>query len=104
MPNTVSIPMAALPPGQRKLVFVDGRSVVVFNIEGSLYAIDNSCPHQGASLAHGKLDGTRLQCPAHGLRFDLATGCTPGGATLCLDTYAVEVIDEHVVVHVENVA
>ena len=104
MPNTVSIPTAALPPGQRKLVFIDGRSVAVFNIEGTLYAIDNSCPHQGASLAHGKLDGTRLQCPAHGLHFDLATGCTPGGAALCLDTYAVEVIDEHVVVHVENAA
>ena len=104
MPNTASIPMAALLPGQRKLVFIDGRSVVVFNIEGTLYAIDNSCPHQGASLAHGKLDGTRLQCPAHGLHFDLATGCTPGAAALCLDTYAVEVIDGRIAVHVENAA
>ncbi len=102
MPNTVSIPMAELPPGQRKLVFMNGRSVVVFNIKGTFYAIDNSCPHQGASLAAGKLDGTRLQCPAHGLHFDLATGCTPGGPGLCLDTHAVEVTDERVAVHVEN--
>ncbi|WP_439893817.1 Rieske (2Fe-2S) protein (plasmid) [Ralstonia sp. 25C] len=102
MPNTASIPMAELSPGLRKLVFIDGRGMVLFNIEGTVYAIDNSCPHQGASLAGGKLDGTRLQCPAHGLRFDLATGCAHGGAGLCLSTYGVEVIDGRIAVHVDD--
>lgn len=40
-----------LAPGQRKLAFVDGRSIVLFNVAGSVHATDNSCPHNGASLA-----------------------------------------------------
>lgn len=104
MSHTTSIPVTELPRGQRKLVFMAGRCIVLFNIDGAVYAIDNSCPHQGASLAGGKLDGTQLQCPAHGLRFDLAAGCTPGGGGLCLNTYAVEVIDDHIVVSLEDTA
>ena len=74
-----------LTPGQRKLVFVDGRSVVLFNIEGTVHAIDNSCPHNGSSLASGLLEGRVLQCPAHGLRFDVVSGCMAGVAGgLCL--------------------
>jgi 3-phenylpropionate/trans-cinnamate dioxygenase ferredoxin subunit len=78
-----------LAPGQRKLVFVDGRSVVLFNIEGELHAIENSCPHNGASLAGGQMEGRVLRCPAHGLRFDVATGCIPGKGGLSLATFPV---------------
>jgi 3-phenylpropionate/trans-cinnamate dioxygenase ferredoxin subunit len=80
-----------LRPGQRKLAFVDGQSVVLFNIDDSLYAIENSCPHNGASLASGQLEGNVLTCPAHGLRFDLATGRMPGAAGLCLRKLPIEV-------------
>lgn len=48
-----------LQPGQRKLVFIDGRSIVLFNIEGVIHGIDDSCPHQGASL--GKRAARRLR-------------------------------------------
>lgn len=78
-----------LLPGQRKLVFVDGRSIVLFNIDGAIHAIENSCPHNGASLANGRLEGSILQCPAHGLRFDLAKPCEPGSRSLCLRKYPV---------------
>lgn len=78
-----------LPVGGRKLAFVDGRSMVVFNIDGELHAIENECPHQGASLASGKLDGHYLRCPAHGLRIDLIEGRTVAGG-LCVQKYAVE--------------
>lgn len=88
--------------GQRKLIFVKGRSLLLFNVEGRLHAIDNSCPHNGASLATGRLDGTVLQCPAHGLRFDLATGCMPGTSGLCLKTYAIQEADGHVVIRMPD--
>ena len=78
-----------LAPGQRKLAFIDGRSIVLFNIEGELYAIENSCPHNGASLASGQLDGRLLRCPAHGLCFDVATGRMPGKTGLNLATIPV---------------
>jgi 3-phenylpropionate/trans-cinnamate dioxygenase ferredoxin subunit len=79
-----------LRPGERKLVFVDGRSMVVFNIDGELHAIDNECPHQGASIASGKLEGRYLRCPAHGLRIDLVEGRTVAGG-LCLRKCPIEV-------------
>lgn len=80
------IPVASvdeLPPGRRKLAFVAGRSVVLFNIEGTVIAIENSCPHNGASLANGQLDGHVLRCPAHGLRFDLRACAEPNAPGLC---------------------
>ncbi len=90
MPRYVTVaPAEALAPGQRKLVFTEGRSIVAFNIDGNLHAIDNSCPHSGAALAGGKLEGTLLQCPAHGLRFDVTTGCMPGKGGLCVATFPV---------------
>lgn len=89
--------------GERKLAFSAGRSVVVFRIEGQLRAIDNRCPHNGASLANGCLQGAVLSCPAHGLRFDLRTGRSLAGAQLCLQMLPVTVIDGQVTVAIEQV-
>lgn len=88
-----------LASGQRKLAFVDGRSIVLFNIDGTIHAIDNSCPHGGASLASGQLDGYVLRCPAHGLRFDLRTGHTAGAGCLSLTTLPVLVADGKLLVN-----
>ncbi|MGF6904590.1 3-phenylpropionate/trans-cinnamate dioxygenase ferredoxin subunit [Paraburkholderia sp. GAS348] len=95
------IPVGAvdeLAPGQRKLAFVDGRSIVLFNIDGTIHAIDNACPHNGASVASGQLEGCVLRCPAHGLRFDLRTGCMPGVGGLSLTTFPVRVVGGKLVV------
>ncbi|MFM0017988.1 Rieske (2Fe-2S) protein [Paraburkholderia azotifigens] len=86
-----------IEPGQRKRVFVDGRCVVIFNVDGEIYAIDDSCPHNGASLGNGELEGCVLRCPAHGLRFDLRTGRTPGTGGLSLSTFAVATVDSKLV-------
>lgn len=89
-----------LSPGQRKLVFIDGRIIVVFNIDGTYRAIDDSCPHQGASLAAGRLERSVLQCPAHGLRFDLAKPGEPG--RLCPRSFAVSEIDGKVMLQLDS--
>ncbi|WP_028218944.1 Rieske (2Fe-2S) protein [Paraburkholderia oxyphila] len=91
-----------LAPGQRKLAFVDGRSIVLFNIDGTIYAIDNACPHSGASLASGELEGRVLRCPAHGLRFDLRTGCTAGAGGLSLMKIRVHVACGKLVMSLEG--
>lgn len=64
------------PPGARKLAFVAGRQVLVFNLGNKLVAVDNSCPHAGGSLYGGKLDGQVLRCPSHGMRFDLGSAAS----------------------------
>ena len=61
-------------PGMRKIIDVDGRQIVLFNIEGRFYAIDDACPHQSAALSEGELEGASVVCPWHGACFDLATG------------------------------
>jgi 3-phenylpropionate/trans-cinnamate dioxygenase ferredoxin component len=101
------IPVATvdeLAPGQRKLAFVEGRSIVLFNVAGSLYAIENSCPHAGASLASGSLEGCVLRCPAHGLRFDLRTGCMPGVEGLNLKTFSMRAVEDKLLVRLDEPA
>ncbi|MBT8769516.1 Rieske (2Fe-2S) protein [Metapseudomonas boanensis] len=91
MTRLVEIPSEKVPVvGGRSLFRHDEKCVVLFNLDGTLYAIDDSCPHKGASLFSGKLDGRLLQCPAHGLRFDLATGCIPNLYGFGVATYPVE--------------
>jgi nitrite reductase (NADH) small subunit len=79
-----------LPPGTRKIVEVEGRSIGVFNIGGKFFALRNACPHQGAPLCLGSIDGTMLEsepgkyvwdregeilrCPWHGWEFDITNG------------------------------
>jgi len=77
------------PSGARKLAFVDGHQILIFNVAGTLHAVENSCPHAGGSLASGKLEGAMLRCPSHGLRFDV-TGKGLGNSGLQLRSYPIE--------------
>lgn len=76
-------------PGRRTLLRRHGCEVVLFNVDGKLFAIDDQCPHAGAALCTGKLDGAVIQCPAHGLRFDLRSGAMPGNTGLRVAVYPV---------------
>jgi len=85
-----------LPAGQRKVLSVRGREIVVLNHDGEFFALLNKCPHEGGRLACGKLvglvqssepgtynysrRGELLKCPWHGWEFDIRTGqswCDP---------------------------
>lgn len=79
--------------GGRVLVEREGKSIAVFNVDGCLYAIDDSCPHLGASLCGGRLAGRVIQCCAHGLRFDLASGYLLNSNKLKVASYPVEWAD-----------
>jgi 3-phenylpropionate/trans-cinnamate dioxygenase ferredoxin subunit len=79
-----------LPPGAKRLAEIDGRAIAVFNVDGSFYAIDDVCTHDGGPLAEGDLEGCEIRCPRHGARFDVRTG-----KALCLP--AVEPVATHVV-------
>ena len=67
----------SLAPGQCRTVEVRGHRLALININGEFHALDDRCPHRGAPLGAGYLDGTRLFCPLHGWEFDARTGaCT----------------------------
>ena len=61
-------------PGKAAAAEVDGNRVAVFNVAGTFYAIDDTCPHAGGPLSEGQVDGCRVVCPWHDAAFDLKTG------------------------------
>lgn len=90
-----------IPPGKAKQVKVGGRAVALFNVEGNFYAIDDTCPHRGAPLWEGEVEGHEVTCPWHGARFDVTTGahlCPP--AARGVPAYKVQVVGEEVQVDV----
>lgn len=94
MSRQLLIPANKLPDaGSRSIIREGDVSLAVFSVEGALYVMDDSCPHSGASLVMGKLEGFWVRCPAHGLKFDIRSGCmsTPGG--LAARSYPVTVVN-----------
>jgi 3-phenylpropionate/trans-cinnamate dioxygenase ferredoxin subunit len=68
--------------------------VAVFRVDGELYAVDDTCTHQDASLADGYLEGCFVECPLHASTFDLRTGRPSGPpATRAVRTHVVTVLD-----------
>jgi len=63
-----------LSPGELRAVEVRGRAILLCNAEGTLYAIDDECPHAGIPLAEGRLRGCILECPLHGGKLDVRDG------------------------------
>lgn len=63
-----------LEPGTRQIVDVEGSRLVVFNLEGKYYAIEDVCTHDGGQLTGGEVEGDQIICPRHGARFCIRTG------------------------------
>ena len=88
-----------IPPGAKKIVEVEGILIVVANIDGQFYAVEDVCTHDGGPLGEGKLDGCQLICPRHGARFDVRTGAAlTMPAVEAAPTYEVRVQDGDVLV------
>ncbi len=89
-----------LPPGGAKEVEHEGRVYAIFNVGGTLLAIDGICPHQGGPLAEGMVERTVVTCPWHGWQFDLATGTMPSGSRIKQAVFEVKVEGQDVLVAV----
>lgn len=63
-----------LTPGSKLKITIEGNTILLANINGSYYAIDNKCPHLGGSLADGNLEGENIICPRHGSVFSVKSG------------------------------
>jgi nitrite reductase (NADH) small subunit len=88
------VPVAKVPdiaPGGVKAVVIGDREIAVFNVGGTLYALDNTCPHQGGPLAEGWIDGLTVTCPWHAWCFRLNDGKLTLGDLEGVDTFAVRV-------------
>jgi 3-phenylpropionate/trans-cinnamate dioxygenase ferredoxin subunit len=86
-----------IAPGERIVVEIGRDWVVVFNVGGEFYAINEICSHEEYSLAEGELDGYTIECPKHGAQFDIRTGqhlCPP--AVSPVKRYAVRVQGDNI--------
>lgn len=93
--------VAEIPPGQAKACDVDGKKVAVFNVDGAFYALDDECPHAGAPLSSGFVQGGKVGCPWHGADFDLRTGAvlsSPARGNVC--SYRVMVEGDDIMIEV----
>ena len=52
----------------------NGEPILLCNVDGEIYAIEDLCTHDGGELDQGELDGCRIECPRHGAFFDVTTG------------------------------
>ncbi len=72
-----------IPEGGRKLVELGMYQILIFNLEGEIYALEDMCTHDGGPLGDSPLiNGCEVQCPRHGARFDVRTG-----AALCMPAF-----------------
>jgi nitrite reductase (NADH) small subunit len=93
-----------IPEGEGRAYPVNGRMVAVFLINGEYRAINDTCPHMGASLATGYVEEGAVTCPWHAWRF-----CTRDGlwldnprSKIRTDCYEVRVVDNRIEVHVPD--
>ena len=70
-----------LAPGTMKWVAVDRERVLLANVDGTFYAIQDSCGHRQAVLSRGTLRGHVVECPLHYAEFDVRTGKLLSGPT-----------------------
>ena len=87
-----------LLPGRGTVVTIGEKDVALFNVEGTVYAMENACLHQGQSLGSSPLDGCVVTCRAHGWRYNVSTGNTLHVPDYGVRTYAVKVVDGTVLV------
>ena len=88
-------------PGWSRLVWARGRRIALFNVDGTMYAMDDGCSHVGGPLSDGPLEGHVVTCPWHGAEFDVRTGkplCPP--AFRSVGCYAVRVTDGDIEIEV----
>ena len=66
--------VSEISDGKMKHVEVDGKELLIANVDGKFYAISDRCGHMNALLSMGNLTGNTVTCPFHGSKFDVTTG------------------------------
>jgi len=98
--NTHFTPVAlshALKTGKMLRVNVGEQNILLANVDGEIYAVEDMCSHEDASLYNGALKGRCVECPLHGSHFDLKTGePQQEPATEAIKTFSVKIENEKI--------
>jgi NAD(P)H-dependent nitrite reductase small subunit len=94
MSTSISVESTQLPSNNNGVRIVEGdKDIALFCVDGTYFAIDNECPHQGASLSDGWVDEGVVACPWHCWQFDVANGRCLTFDGFNLTTYPVRIED-----------
>ncbi len=92
MPDFVKVAsISDLGPGSCMKVELGGKGVALFNVAGTVYALDNTCLHRGGPLGEGLLEDEVVTCPWHGWQYNVKTGENVANPSLRVAQYAVQV-------------
>src|SRR5712671_6884493 len=87
--------------GEGKVVEAGGKRIAIFNLDGTFYAIDDTCTHRGGPLSEGAVSGEEVTCPWHGAIYNIKTGAALGPPAPCgVRAYAVRIQGDDVEVEV----
>jgi nitrite reductase/ring-hydroxylating ferredoxin subunit len=94
--------VADIVEGEGFSVTVEGHNIALFRLADGIRAVGNECPHMGAELSDGYLDGESVVCPWHGWVFSLKDGCSPFDEEARVPVYTVSVEGTDVFVEVSG--
>jgi nitrite reductase (NADH) small subunit/3-phenylpropionate/trans-cinnamate dioxygenase ferredoxin subunit len=92
--------VGSIPADRGITVVVNNRLVAVFYVAGEYRAMDDLCPHMGASLGAGEVYDGAVHCPWHAWRFDTCTGTWCDNTKLKVDIFETRVVGDDVQVRV----
>jgi len=97
MPDFITVAkLGDIPDGEGKAYEYNSRMVAVFNQNGEYHAIDDMCPHMGASLASGHLEESTVVCPWHSWGFDIRDGAWCENRRINIDVYQVRIVGDDI--------
>ncbi len=82
---------ADVQPGHGIVAEVKGKTLAVFNVDGTFHVMDNTCVHRGGPLGEGDVEGSVVTCPWHGWQFDMTTGACLKNPSAIVAVYQVKV-------------
>ncbi len=83
--------LSDLPAGSAKAVEIAGKAIALFNVEGKIYALDNTCLHRGGPLGEGFVEGDVVTCPWHGWQYKVPSGDCLTNTSIKVATFPVRV-------------
>jgi len=89
-----------IPAGTIREFQVNGTTVAIANVDGKLFAINNTCLHRGGPLGEGELAGKVVTCPWHGWQYDVTTGKTLANPAVGVECYPLEIKGDDIFVEV----
>ncbi|MCS6327139.1 MAG: Rieske 2Fe-2S domain-containing protein [Nitrospira sp.] len=91
-----------VPTDSGRIVAVGQHSIALFNVDGSFFAIDNTCAHRGGPLGEGELEGEVVTCPWHSWEYNVRTGLSLTTPSASVEIYEMQVDGEDVKVRLQG--